>query len=123
MSEINPDAAPPATSVKNERPTVNAGWRRFFKLVGVLSFAVSALPWIGLGVFAFVIPGWDIVVPRLELFHSDMLYELLAFPLDIIALIPPFDEFVYFEGEGPARVRPFVVFLFYFLIGMLANYI
>lgn len=86
--------------------------------VGIASICISILPWLGLGPFAFVIPGWGIRLPRIDLIDDTYnLYELVGMPLRFVAMIPPLDDFVYFAGEGVVRIRPFVVFLFYFLVG------
>lgn len=56
-------------------------------------------------------------MPRLDLIHSSSLYEIVAVPLHLLALVPPLDAFIYFTGEGVATVRPFAVWLFWFLVG------
>ena len=92
-------------------------WRRVGVIVGIAALTVSALPWLGLGGNSFVIPGWNILLPRIRLIENQWLYEAATFPLHVMALIPPLDAFIYFSGEGLRAIRPFVVFLAWFLFG------
>ncbi len=94
-----------------------------FLVVGIMSLIFALLPWLGLGGYAFVVPGTDIVPPRLELLSRDsvpmghQVYSVMEFPLHLVALIPPLDDVVYFQGEGVVTVRPFMIFVFWALTG------
>src|SRR5262245_16624737 len=94
-------------------------WRRILFTAGLASLGISLLPWLGLGGDRFVVPGWNLHVPRFNLFDSDLLYDVVSFPLHLLAEIRPLDDFIYFQGEGRATVRPFVVFLFWLLLAIL----
>jgi hypothetical protein len=114
---------PFAACSKSSGPRLAPQWRKRLALVGCVAFGLSLLPWLGLGGYAFVVPGWGIVLPRLHLIHSTFLYDAISIPLQFIALIPPLDDIIYFSGEGRATVRPFVVFLFWFLVGLVCLWI
>jgi hypothetical protein len=62
-------------------------------------------------------------IPRLELFHSDLLYDQVSLPVEWVALISPLRPLVYFSGEGVITVRPFVVSLSWLLVGVLCTWI
>jgi hypothetical protein len=94
--------------------------RKTLVLIGVFSLSIAATPWFGLGGYAFNIPGWGTQLPRLNVLDSRVLYDLVCFPLHFVALIPPMDDVVYFQGEGVVPVRPFMVFLFWLLVGIVA---
>lgn len=101
---------------------------RVFLVVGIVSLIFALLPWLGFGPYAFVVPGTDIFPPRLDVLASDpgefvrpvfsAIYTAMEFPLYLVALIPPLDDAVYFQGEGRAAVRPFMVFVFWFVVGV-----
>jgi hypothetical protein len=63
-------------------------------------------------------PLGNIALPRVKLIDNSWLYDAASFPLHFVALIPPLDDIVFFAGEGPIAVRPFCVFLFWFLVGV-----
>ncbi len=66
-----------------------------------MSLVICALPWLGLVSYAFVIPGWDVPLPRLhQLLGPRALYELVGPPSPFHALVQPLNHLVYFEGEG-----------------------
>ena len=92
-------------------------WRGWLLAAGVSSLLISALPWLGLGAYSFTVTGWEIELPRFSVIGMHDFYELVAEPLHYVALIHPLEHVVYFCGEGRLVVRPFVVFLFYFLLG------
>jgi hypothetical protein len=95
-------------------------------MIGVGFLLISSLPWLGLASFyAFAIPGYEFTLPRLEWMDSERLYKALCVPLDLVAKIPPLRQVVYFTPRFPRivgypRVNPFVLFLFYFLLGAIA---
>jgi hypothetical protein len=93
--------------------------------IGIACLLISSLPWLGLAqVYYLILPGYDVRLPRLEVIDSDTLYKALCVPLDQLARIPPFDEIVFIPRGGPRivgypRVYPFMLFLFYFLVGVI----
>lgn len=93
--------------------------RRTLMYIGITSLVFALLPWLGLGSYSFSVPGYDFEFPRLELFHNEFLWELLSLPLRCVALIAPLRPLVFFQGEGVITVRPLVVSLFWFLVGIL----
>ena len=68
-------------------------------------------------------PGTDIFPPRLELLSRDsvplgrQIYSVMEFPLHLVGGIPPLGDLVFFQGEGVVTVRPFMIFVFWFLMG------
>ena len=97
--------------------------------IGIVSLVFAALPWLGFGCCAFVVPGFDIKVPRLSVLNEtnipcgQMIYGVAEMPLQILGLIPPFGDLVFYSGEGVVRVRPFMIFVFWLIAGMLAVWV
>lgn len=77
-----------------------------------------------MGSYAFVIPGTDIFLPRLNLISKwtlpfgRQLYFVMEFPLQLLGLIPFVHQIIFFSGEGVLTVRPFMIFVFWFLAGV-----
>ena len=95
--------------------------RHVLLTVGVICMCLGALPWLGVGGYAFVVPGWDVHLPRLDLFgrfDDGTLYDVISLPVHFLALIPPLGEIIYFAGEGRQTVRPFAVFMFWHFVGI-----
>jgi len=81
---------------------------------GVLVF-LSSLPWLGLGRYTFSDIS-DNIWPRLEIFHIDFLYEFLSIPIRIIVELGLLDQlFLFNDGR---TIKPFMVFIFYFVSGI-----
>ena len=81
----------------------------------------ALMPWLGVGPYAFTVPGWNIMVPRLDIVPysiSKPLFNVISLPLFIIGEIPYLDRFVFFSGEGNVAARPFVAFIFWFLTSL-----
>ena len=99
---------------------------RILLAIGFLSLVFAALPWLGFGCCAFAVPGIDMLVPRLSILNETnvpfgrLLYGVMEAPLQILGLIPPIDGLVFYSGEGVVRVRPFMIFVFWLIAGMLA---
>ena len=112
----------PGDSFSEER--LDGRYRRWGFRSGVMCLFLSGLPWLGFGKgYAFSIPIAECIVPRLDLFcwHPGLLertlYAMMEFPLHILGLCPPLSFLVFFNGEGPASVRPFMVFVFWLMLG------
>lgn len=78
-----------------------------------------------MGGYAFFIPNTDIELPRLDLIsrHSfpgaNLLYLFLAAPLHVLGYtVPGVADWVFFGGEGIVTVRPFMIFVFWFVVGV-----
>ena len=54
---------------------------------------------------------------------GELLYGVMQTPLLLIGSIPPFGDMVFYSGEGVVRVRPFMIFVFWLIAGMLAVWI
>ncbi|WP_145290081.1 hypothetical protein [Rosistilla oblonga] len=97
--------------------------------IGIVSLVFAALPWLGFGCCAFVVPGFDIMVPRLSVLNEthipcgQIIYGVAEMPLQILGLIPPIGDLVFYSGEGVVRVRPFMIFVFWLIAGMLAFWV
>lgn len=92
--------------------------RQSLLALGATSSILGILPWLGLGDFNFAVPGWEVRPPRLDLLRSHfLLYDVLCIPLELLACIPPLDDFIHFQSEGRSTVRPFAFSVIYLLIG------
>tara|TARA_A100001391_G_scaffold196796_1_gene175972 strand:- start:93 stop:488 length:396 start_codon:yes stop_codon:yes gene_type:complete len=102
---------------------------RILLAIGLVSLVFAALPWLGFGCCAFAVPGIDMLVPRLSILNETrfpcgrLLYDLIEAPLQILGLISPIGDLVFYSGEGIVRVRPFMIFVFWLLAGMLAVWV
>lgn len=91
--------------------------------MGVMSFVFAALPWLGFGAYAFAVPGGGLV-PRLsvvnetDFYGGRLLYHAIESPLHLVGFIPPLGDLVFFAGEGVVTVRPFMVFVFWLIVGI-----
>lgn len=100
-------------------------WSRFYLVAGVGCLIFSSLPWLGFGSYAFCLPYTDIFLPRLHLISrdsfpgADLLYSFLAAPLHLLGdTVPGVGYWVFFRGEGIVTARPFMIFVFWFLVGL-----
>ena len=96
--------------------------------VGIVSLVLATLPWLGFGAYAFAVPGGGLV-PRLSVVNETdipcgrLLYGVMETPLQLLGTIPPIGDFVFFAGEGIVTVRPFMVFVFWLIVGILMTWI
>ncbi len=102
---------------------------RILLTTGIVSLIFAALPWVGFGCCAFSIPGINARVPRLSLMSEGsipcgrQLYGVMEMPLWHLGRIPPLGDLVFFSGEGVVRIRPFMVFVFWLIVGILTTWI
>lgn len=77
------------------------------------------LPWLGLGHGAFIFPGATdsfpiILLPSVIEIPLSAFYWVAETPLYLVAADGnEFSQVIFFAGEGVARVRPFIVFVFW----------
>ena len=96
---------------------------RILLIVGITSLVFALLPWLGFGGYAFFVPGTGVELPRLDVLSEEwiplarQLYSVMELPLYLLGEIPPLDDLVFFQGEGRVTVRPFMVFVFWLLVG------
>lgn len=82
-----------------------------------------------MGSYSFIIPGTDVILPRFELISEfsnplgPQIYSLMELPLQLLAIIPWFDDVIFFQSEGVVTVRLFMIFLFWFLFSLLLFWI
>ena len=102
---------------------------RILLATGFVSLVFAALPWLGFGCCDFAAPGIDMLVPRLSILNETtvpfgrLLYGVMETPLQMLGLIPPIGDVVFYSGEGVVRVRPFMIFVFWLIVGMLAVWV
>ena len=102
---------------------------RILLVTGFLSLGLATLPWLGFGCCAFAVPGIDLLVPRLSILDEttipggSLIYGVMETPLQILGHIPPIGALVFYGGEGVVRVRPFMIFVFWLIFGILAVWV
>jgi len=96
--------------------------------IGIASLVLAVLPWLGFGRFAFAMPGVGLV-PRLSFVNETditggrLLYAMMEMPLLFLCIIPSVPDLVLFAGEGVQPVRPFMVFVFWLVVGIVMVWI
>lgn len=92
--------------------------------LAAIGLLFALVPWTGVAGVDFRYPGTDKPIPTLNLRGNGLasimqpplrlFYGCAEFPLHFIGeTSEDADTFVYFGGEGVARIRPFVVFMFW----------
>jgi hypothetical protein len=113
----SPNVAPDSSPGTSSAVSAKLPLKRLSFWLGIGLVVVGLLPWLGLGGYSFVIPYWNTPLPRLELFDSEGLYDLIVVPLHILGSVPGLDSIIFFDGEGVVTVRPFIASLFYQFLG------
>jgi len=97
--------------------TKRISWSLFVG-IEIVAWLLALSPFVMCGP-GFVVTTTDIVLPQLCLFSvHNPVYEVATVPLEFLGLIYPM---VYFDGEGVARVRPFMILVFWGLMGLILS--